>query len=1329
MFAYIIALICLVKAAKSFNDPKHNKFCSIIFIVFCFVWLLSKAGGQLLTNYIPYDINIISLYLVLLMITYGICFTLGVAAIAKFNNKVHDSGKSQAAAVIILSLIFGSVQYFQYNKIQQDLSSIIDKSEEQIAIVSEENNYSFILPEETEYKLLKQVNEMMKEADFILKHDSNKFFFMLVSQKIGVDSDVDSKAFYDAVLENQKTAYKSFKDIEHKTTLINGIPAQDHLYSIKIGKQRFLYHTYALVHNGMYFQLTTYTLDSINEKLLKQHSKKLSKFFKILDKDKKYYSHDIKKLNSFTSTISPYEIDFSKNDKWFVWEDFATECPESEFGGRTIDQDVSFCTTALEVDTSKYSHEELANAMLRDFDMRLDDKDVTFVKKNAGTPFESYTVKAAREIDSENYEYFFNIYFAQKSAFRLVTWGLKDNEFTKQASDDLLKHLKLSETEAIPAKPLPEKLKLKQAELWNYLGLILNNTKKYEESCECYLKAIDFDNNKTVAVTNYFLALVSLEQHEKIIEFLDQRQSLLADPNILGWLAFSQKQVGLYDAAMDNYFLLFSENKNYLNDEDFIDYIGILSSREKFDVISEICSMYLKSDREQKLFHDLINLLMNNEQLVQAKQQLDSLPAKYKNTLETKRLQLRYFIAAGDFKTADKSFQSLLEEGYRDKTTLYTGAELYYDIGWYSKAKTALLELLKIAPNDEKSKELMELTLSYLGEGEKGNTVEEIQAVALPQAVLDKISSSQKSEVSGDIKYDYHITSYSYKNNRLKKTIYRKFILNTAKGVKDNSTLYYTHSPTSSSLYVNTLTVTSPDGVSQTVSDRNAFYLTEADDDQASEDKTLCMPVSALEPGCTVEYTLTENYFGNYDFFPFKRHWLTMTVPYDLDCVTVTGDIEKISYVLKNAGPKVIRDQENLIFIQTNKIIYKSEPEAVDAENVYPILYLGNNTENWQKEIKSYQEKIKKKLAPSPELESLVRSITKNAQTVEDKVRLLTYYIQDNITYKAIEFGSRGIIPDLPEKILKQKYGDCKDMSVLLHQMLKTLNIKSTLTFVSTDYKLIKEIADIDQFNHMILYVNDLNAFIDCTIKYADLLSIGNVYNYDKEVLLIDSNKTSIMKVPYQTSTENTFQVDRVISINPDKSLEVKEKIIVKDYYAFFIRRELKSKDEKEKKDRLQRFVNSWPDIRNFKGTFKDLDDKQKELTLEFTYTVDNAIKTLNDEITVNLVSPWLIYYFTVQESTERYSPFNIYYNVKLDSKTTLKLNKNSSLTFNRVKYQFDKIFAKGEVSAVEENNTLQIEVKAHLKKGTFEAGKYSDYYNSFKEFINTANIHFKISE
>ena len=56
-----------------------------------------------------------------------------------------------------------------------------------------------------------------------------------------------------------------------------------------------------------------------------------------------------------------------------------------------------------------------------------------------------------------------------------------------------------------------------------------------------------------------------------------------------------------------------------------------------------------------------------------------------------------------------------------------------------------------------------------------------------------------------------------------------------------------------------------------------------------------------------------------------------------------------------------------------------------------------------------------------------------------------------NFTYKAIEFGSRGRVPNFTMEIVGNRYGDCKDHSLLFYQLLRAIDEPAELVLVSTD--------------------------------------------------------------------------------------------------------------------------------------------------------------------------------------------------------------------------------------------------------------------------------------
>ena len=121
-------------------------------------------------------------------------------------------------------------------------------------------------------------------------------------------------------------------------------------------------------------------------------------------------------------------------------------------------------------------------------------------------------------------------------------------------------------------------------------------------------------------------------------------------------------------------------------------------------------------------------------------------------------------------------------------------------------------------------------------------------------------------------------------------------------------------------------------------------------------------------------------------------------------------------------------------------------------------------------------------------LKEITKDITKNITNEEEKIKTIYYFVQDRINYIAFEDGLNGFIPRDAMNIYNNKYGDCKDMSNLLNEMLHYANIKSYLTWIGTRDRpyTYEELPTVLTNNHMITAVkidNEIH-FLDATAKY-----------------------------------------------------------------------------------------------------------------------------------------------------------------------------------------------------------------------------------------------------
>jgi hypothetical protein len=88
--------------------------------------------------------------------------------------------------------------------------------------------------------------------------------------------------------------------------------------------------------------------------------------------------------------------------------------------------------------------------------------------------------------------------------------------------------------------------------------------------------------------------------------------------------------------------------------------------------------------------------------------------------------------------------------------------------------------------------------------------------------------------------------------------------------------------------------------------------------------------------------------------------------------------------------------------------------------------------------------------ATDPELRSKIASWQAEFQSPSQRAIAALRFVQDEIRYLGIELGRYSHQPSSPEKVFKRRFGDCKDKSLLLSVMLKSMGIEATPALVNS---------------------------------------------------------------------------------------------------------------------------------------------------------------------------------------------------------------------------------------------------------------------------------------
>ena len=183
-------------------------------------------------------------------------------------------------------------------------------------------------------------------------------------------------------------------------------------------------------------------------------------------------------------------------------------------------------------------------------------------------------------------------------------------------------------------------------------------------------------------------------------------------------------------------------------------------------------------------------------------------------------------------------------------------------------------------------------------------------------------------------------------------------------------------------------------------------------------------------------------------------------------------------------------------------------------------IYSWDDVANW------YYNLIKLPLEPGDGIRELTSRLIEGIEDKKERLRRIYQWIRDNVRYVAIEIGKGGYQPHPAEEVLKNRYGDCKDMVTLLCSMAREGGIDVYEAMISTwengicDTTLPSQL----QFNHVIAFSeidSDRTVWMDPTAKGTPF---GRLPWYDQGLpVLVVKNKGSgeILMTPSEPADSN----------------------------------------------------------------------------------------------------------------------------------------------------------------------------------------------------------------
>lgn len=255
---------------------------------------------------------------------------------------------------------------------------------------------------------------------------------------------------------------------------------------------------------------------------------------------------------------------------------------------------------------------------------------------------------------------------------------------------------------------------------------------------------------------------------------------------------------------------------------------------------------------------------------------------------------------------------------------------------------------------------------------------------------------------------------------------------------------------------------------------------------------------------------------------------------------------ERYNYFAADLQPQIKKEDNRLIYDWE----FNNVPEILPESNMPPSTEINPtilvSTFNFWQEIYNWWWSLAKdKIEADSAIKDEVERLTKNLTSREEKVRAIYNFCAQKIRYVAVEYGQAGYEPHSASDIFKNKYGDCKDQSILLITMLKEAGFLTWPVLISTKgyYNLNEDFPSI-HFNHCIAAVNlkDRIIFLDPT---AQTCSFGDLPADDqgRQVLVFKDETYQIQSTPLYSGEHNLVKQYINIKINNDETIYAQKTI------------------------------------------------------------------------------------------------------------------------------------------------------------------------------------------
>jgi hypothetical protein len=125
----------------------------------------------------------------------------------------------------------------------------------------------------------------------------------------------------------------------------------------------------------------------------------------------------------------------------------------------------------------------------------------------------------------------------------------------------------------------------------------------------------------------------------------------------------------------------------------------------------------------------------------------------------------------------------------------------------------------------------------------------------------------------------------------------------------------------------------------------------------------------------------------------------------------------------------------------------QDESDVPDSHVFWPYVEFSNMSD-WSELARIAADMYRRESVTGPLTQARIASLKTMVGSVEDRVLTALRMVQDEVRYASISIGPGSFRPSRPDVVLERNFGDCKDKSLLVASLLRSIGVDAKLALV-----------------------------------------------------------------------------------------------------------------------------------------------------------------------------------------------------------------------------------------------------------------------------------------